>query len=290
MNISAFSFLLSVLFSSTLSSCNKSEKAEEEKALTQLNMINVAYGSDSAQKMDVYLPANRNTTDTKIALFIHGGSWSGGDKMDFNEAINVLKQKLPDYAMININYRLAYYGRNRFPAQIDDIQSALDFIKNNADKYQVNTDKIVLIGASAGAHLALLHAYKYNEDNRVKAVVDLFGPTDLTDLYHRHPVPAASQPVLVNLLGSTPATNAGLYKAASPINFITTSTVPTKIFHGAGDYVVPINQSNALKAKLQANNVKVDMTVYPTEGHGWYGNNLADTYTKTVQFLKDNVK
>lgn len=76
---------------------------------------------------------------------------------------------------------------------------------------------------------------------------------------------------------------------ASPINFINTQTVPTKIFHGGYDIVVPLAQSNALKAKLQAHGVKVEMTVYSQEGHGWYGNNLHDTYQKTIEFIKENV-
>lgn len=283
--------MFGLAFSSFFSGCDKAGKADKQEGaeLTNTNMKNVSYGSDSAQKMDIYLPANRNNDKTGIIVFIHGGSWSGGDKYEFDNAIGVLKLKLPDYALFNLNYRLAYYGKNKFPAQINDVQTALNFIANHATEYQVNADKICLIGASAGAHLALLEAYKNNDDKRIKAVVDLFGPTDLTDLYINHPVPSGSQPVLVNLLGSTPTNKPDIYAGASPINYITSQSVPTKIFHGAQDYVVPITQSNKLKAKLQQNNVKVDMTVYPAEGHGWYGNSLVDTYKKTADFIKENV-
>jgi dipeptidyl aminopeptidase/acylaminoacyl peptidase len=109
-------------------------------------------------------------------------------------------------------------------------------------------------------------------------------------LYNDHPVPAASQPVLVNFLGATPATNPTLYREASPINFVTSQAVPTLIFHGDADYIVPIAQSIALKNKLQAANVKVEMTTYQNESHGWYGSNLLDTYTKTIAFIQQNVK
>jgi acetyl esterase/lipase len=291
MNFSAITLLFGLLFSGTFTSCNKSQRTgTEENALPQSDMKNVSYGSDTAQKMDVYLPEGRNTDTTKIILFIHGGSWSGGDKSEFNEAIVAIRKRLPDLAMFNMNYRLLGYGGiNRFPAQIDDIKSALSFIKDKATLFNINPEKIVLVGASAGAHLALLQAYKYNDDGRIKAVVDLFGPTDLKDLYNNHPVPAASQPVLVGLLGATPVTNAAAYREASPINYVTATSVPTKIFHGGADFVVPVSQSIALKAKLQANNVKVDMTTYSQEGHGWYGTNLLDTYTKTVSFIKENV-
>jgi len=258
--------------------------------VTQLDMKNVSYGSDTAQKMDVYLPQGRNTDSTKIIVFIHGGSWSGGDKSEFDDAIVAVKKQLTDYAIFNINYRLLRAGGcNRFPTQIDDVKSALSFINSKSAEFKINPEKIVLIGASAGAHLALLQAYKNNDDKKIKAVVDLFGPADLKDLYNNHPVHAASRPVLLALLGATPTTNAALYTDASPINYVTGATVPTKIFHGKEDVIVPIAQSIALKEKLQANNVLVDLTTYPTEGHGWYAANLLDTYAKTINFIKENV-
>ncbi|MEJ7676982.1 MAG: alpha/beta hydrolase [Segetibacter sp.] len=252
-------------------------------------MKNISYGSDSAQNMDIYLPSGRDTANTKVILFIHGGSWSGGDKDAFNDAITAIRIKLSDCAIFNMNYRLAYHGLNRFPAQMEDIQHAINFIGTKANEYKINVNKFCLVGASAGANLALLYAYKYNKAGKIKAVVDLFGPTDLTDFYKNHPIPDQARPVLVNFLGATPAANPDVYIQASPINFVSAHTVPTKIFHGRDDIAVPLTQSNALQAKLQANNVKVEMTVYPGEGHGWYGNNLLDTYQKTIEFIKENI-
>lgn len=287
MNFADLSLLLGMFFSATFTSCQKGEK--EEEILTQLDMKNVSYGSDTAQMMDIYLPARRDTSNTKVILFIHGGSWSGGDKNEFNDAIAAIRTKLPGFAIFNMNYRLAYSGSNRFPAQMEDVQSAINFIAAKANEYKVNSNKFCLIGASAGANLAMLHAYKNNKTGKTKAVIDLFGPADLTDLYNNHPIPDQARPVVVNFLGATPAANPDIYAQASPINFINTGTVPTLIFHGRYDIVVPVTQSNALKAKLQANNVKVEMTVYPGEGHGWYGYNLFDTYQKTIEFIKENV-
>lgn len=276
-----------MFFSASFTSCEKGEKGA--KTLIQLDMKNVSYGTDTTQKMDIYLPAGRDTVNTKIILFIHGGSWSSGDKNEFNEAIYAIRTKLPDFAIFNMNYRLAYKGANRFPTQLEDIQSAINFIETKANEYRVNANKFCLIGASAGANLALLNAYKNNKRGKIKAVVDLFGPADLTTLYNNHPIPEQARPVVVNFLGATPSGNPDIYVQASPINFVNTQTVPTKIFHGGYDIVVPLAQSNALKAKLQANGVKVEMTVYSQEGHGWYGNNLQDTYQKTIEFIKENV-
>jgi acetyl esterase/lipase len=288
MYFTAFSLLIGMFFSAAFTSCQKGEK--ELDMLTQLDMKNVPYGSDSAQNMDIYLPARRDTSNTKVILFIHGGSWSGGDKNEFNDAIAAIRTRLPHFAIFNMNYRLSYKGLNRFPVQIEDLQSAINSIANRANEYKVNANKFCLVGASAGAHLALLEAYKNNMDGRIKAVVDMFGPVDLTALYNNHPIPDQARPVLVNFLGATPSTNPDLYGQASPVNFVNTQTVPTKIFHGSDDIVVPLAQSDALKAKLQQNKVKVDLTVYSAEGHGWYGNNLLDTYQKTVEFIKENVR
>lgn len=280
---------LAFLFTGAFTSCNKGIDVSTN-TLAAFNVKDIAYGTDAAQKMDIYLPAGRNTTSTKVLVFVHGGSWSSGDKNEFDEAITALLPRLTNYALVNINYRLVNSGANRFPTQMTDIQSALDFVKSKTAEYMVDANTVGLIGASAGAHLALLQAYKYNADGRIKAVVNLFGPTDLNDLYVNHPFPAASQPVLVNFLGATPVTNATLYQQASPINYVSAQSVPTQIFHGDVDIINPISQSLALKAKLQANNVKVEMTTYAGEGHGWLGNNLLDTYNKAVIFILQNVK
>lgn len=283
-------FLLSILMYSVLNiGCNKGI-SEYEEPLAQQDNMNVSYGPGPAQKMDVYLPAARTLEKTKVVVLIHGGSWSGGDKSEFNAAIAALRVMLPDFAFVNINYRLASNGNNQFPTQANDIQSAIDLIVSKAADYKINTNKMVLIGASAGAHLALLHTYKNNSAGRIKGVIDLFGPTDLVSLYNNHPFPDASQLTLRNFLGFTPAAKPSVYSDASPINFVSSQSVPTQIFHGAMDYVVPLVQSTALKAKLEAASVKVEMVVYPNEGHGWMGSNLIDTYTKAVAFIQQNVK
>ena len=270
------------------SSCKKSESADGE--VKQQDIMNVSYGADASQKLDIYLPANRNSDKTKVLVFIHGGSWSGGDKSEFTSAISALRLMLPAYAIFNLNYRLATSASTRFPAQINDVQSAIDFIATKSAEYKINGNKIGLIGASAGAQLALLQAYKNNSNGKIKAVVDLFGPADLTTLYNNHPFPTVSQPTLVTYLGTTPSANATLYQQASPITFVTSTSVPTQIFHGELDYVVPIAQSTSLKTKLQSFSVKVEMVTYAGEGHGWFGSNLIDTYSKVVTFIQQNVQ
>jgi len=276
--------LLSLLFFVTaISSCKKDEGNEQDMSVT---MLNVSYGTNAQQKMDVYLPANRSTTNTKAIIMIHGGGWNTGDKADFNEYVDSLKKREPSYAIFNINYRLANTP-DLFPAQEQDVRTAVEFVYNKRSEYMIS-DKFVLIGASAGAHLALLQGYKYSTPIKPKALIDFFGPTDLLDLYNNPPNPLA-QPLLISVTGSTPTTNNTLYTQSSPINFISSQSPPTMILHGGIDIVVPPSQSVALDTKLFISGVTHQYIFYPNEGHGWVGANLIDSFNKIQAFLAANV-
>lgn len=249
---------------------------------------NVAYGSDSKQVMDIYLPAGRTSLSTKIIFLIHGGSWSGGDKSTFSAYVDSLKKHLPDYALVNINYRLANFSQNKFPTQENDIKAALTAVINKADDYNIS-HKVVMLGASAGAHLALLQAYKYSDPVQVKAVVSFFGPSDITDMYNFPAYPQVPQ-LLQLLLGGTPSSNPEIYRQSSPINFVTQQTCPTLIFQGGKDLLVNPKQATLLEDTLKKAGVVNELIVYPNEGHGWRGLSLGDSFEKIGEFLKENVE
>ena len=275
--------LILVLFTLIFSSCKKDDDTEQDLSVT---MLNVSYGSNSQQKMDVYLPATRSTTDTKVMIMIHGGAWNSGDKVDFNEYVDSLKKREPTYAIFNINYRLANVS-DLFPAQELDIKAAVEFIYNKRQEYKIS-EKFVLVGASAGAHLASLQGYKYSTPVKPKAIIDFFGPTDLIDMYN-NPPNALVQPLLVAVTGVTPTTNT-LYMQSSPINYITSQSPPTTILHGGTDIVVDPSQSVLLNTRLQTAGVIHQYFFYPTEGHGWVGANLSDSFNKIQAFLAANVQ
>jgi acetyl esterase/lipase len=197
-----------------------------------------------------------------------------------------LKKREPTYAIFNINYRLAN-APDIFPAQENDVKAAVEFIYNKRTEYRIS-DKFVLIGASAGGHLALLQGYKHTAPIKVKAIIDFFGPTDLIDLYNNPPNPFV-QPQLVAVIGASPTANNTLYMESSPINYISAQTPPTMILHGGFDIVVSPSQSVLLKNKLQTNSVVHQYVFYPTEGHGWIGANLIDSFDKIQAFLAANV-
>lgn len=267
-------------------SCKKDDATPDNNAAKTTK--DVGYGTDAAQKMDVYLPAGRSDTTTKVLVLVHGGAWSSGDKADFDSAVIALHAQLPSYAIFNINYRLVSISGNLWPTQINDVNTAINFITGKRNEYRINTSKIVLIGASAGAHLSLLQAYKFNTSGNIKAVVDLFGPTDITDLYN-HPADPTYPTLLSYWLGGTPTTASANYTAASPLQQVTAQAPPTIIFHGTADDVVPVSQSVNLQAALNSKGVINEYYPYQGLGHGWTGSSLLDTYNKAITFIVKNV-
>ncbi|MBC8032945.1 MAG: alpha/beta hydrolase, partial [Chitinophagaceae bacterium] len=235
-------------------SCQKDD-TEEQNGTQSLVVKDMSYGNDPAQKMDVYLPANRNSESTPAIFLIHGGAWIGGDKSEFDTIVQTLQQSLPDYAIFNINYRLvSFIGSNGWPDPLNDVDSAFSFAARKATEYQFNPQKLALIGASAGAHLGLLKAYSLNTGNNIKVVVDLFGPADIADLYNNPPDPALPG-LLSFFMNGGPDVNAVGYRAASPIFQVTAAAPPTIIFHGTLDGLVPVYQSDSLHKRLVKANV-----------------------------------
>ncbi len=248
----------------------------------------IAYGADAKQVMDLYLPADGNASSTKLMILIHGGAWADGDKADFDAYIDELKRRLPGYAFANINYRLfSLNGQNKFPAQEQDVKAAVTFLLNKSAEYKFSKT-FVLLGASAGGHLALLQGYKYAQDAAPKAIVSFFGPTDLAHLYNNPP--QASLPgLLAAVVGGTPAQNAALYEASSPIIFVTSQSAHTLLLQGGKDNLVPTAQATRLIDKLNAAGVYNEYIFYPDEGHSWTGPNLDDSFNKIEQFIRQHV-
>ena len=171
-------FALFAIAASICSGCgDKSASTAAPAPLPARSLDNVRYGADTAQVLDVRLPAGRSSS-TPVVMFIHGGAWEGGDKAVFTPT-DLSKFTARGYATVNINYRLASVPLNiHDPMLNDDVTAALDYVAAHATEYVVSSGKFALVGHSAGAHLALLEAYKYNSSRRIKAVASLSGPTD----------------------------------------------------------------------------------------------------------------
>jgi acetyl esterase/lipase len=257
------------LFSVLALSCSDPESPipdglDPAKAHTE---IDLAYGTDPRQVMDVYLPANRDQSRTRVFVWIHGGGWIDGDKSELEGFKPWLENVQDDYAYIGINYRLFNFlgNANRFPTQEEDIKKAMAFIKSKLEEWDLS-ENLVLAGASAGGHLTLLHSYKNNGDGLVKAAVAFFPPTELRSFHSSSPT---SRLLLENLLGGTPESIPLVYSNSSPLVFVKEGSVPTAFFHGDVDTVVPIAQSKILETRLVASKVPHLKEYLPGQGHGF---------------------
>ena len=201
--------------------------------------------------------------------------------------VDSIKKRNPAYAFINLNYRLAINGANDvFPAQELDIKSAIEFYLAKSAEYNISKDLIVL-GASAGGHLALLHSYKNDPNKHVKAVVDFFGPTDLVAIWNEG---FLIQFGLIVVTGASYTSNPSIFIQSSPINFVTPQSPPTIALQGGLDDIVLPEQTTMLITKLNANKVANQVVYYPLEGHGFSDANNTDALNKIMPFLSTYAK
>jgi acetyl esterase/lipase len=215
----------------------------------------VEYGKagNKALFLDLYKP-KESKGKTPGLIFVHGGSWRGGNRKIYGYYCQHFAEK--GYVAATIEYRLS--GEAPFPAAIQDVKCAIRWMRANAGKLGVDPDKIGLVGGSAGGHLVLLAAYANTDDpelegtggnpgvsSRVQAVVDLYGPVTL-----RANKSSPKNPVLQFMGGKSSDEAPELYAKASPFNHLTKDAPPTLILHGTVDELVPIAQSDKLAAKL----------------------------------------
>lgn len=198
-------------------------------------------------KLDLYRSKQRRQT-APLVVMIHGGSWNGGNKQQLPALNRYLAAH--GYVVAAINYRHA--PKWPFPAAVDDVFRALDFLKGRAAEFGIDPARVVLIGRSAGGQIALSAAYA-GRDRAVRGVVAFYAPSDLVLGYEKPSAPGVldSRKVLREYLGGTPAEQPDTYAAASPVNFVGPTTPPTLLIHGANDPMVWVMHSELLAARLQ---------------------------------------
>lgn len=281
------SILLFVIASFHIMSCGKNENEITYPMDEDVIEENVSYGTHERNKMDIFLPSGRSTSNTKILVLIHGGGWIGGDKSDFNSILNKdniddLKRQFPDIAVFSLNYRLATAAANQYPAAEQDIQAALDFISRNATNYQVNRNAIYILGGSAGAHLAALYTVK-NPSARIKGTIGISGAYELKALYADGNTEAKQ--VLQTFLGGTPQNKEQNYFNASPYNFINGTSTKYLLLHGKDDQLVPISQAEKFETALKIKNIEVQKFYY-SGAHGIPPEHLTTALQTIRDFLK----
>ena len=256
------------------------------KKQTYRELKNIKYGDapDGQNVFDAFIPQNLKE-GAKVIVYIHGGSWVGGDKSEFPKQLVEELAGKRGYVVASVNYRLVKNGNNRFPAQIDDIKKVMAFIHKNAKRYKYDADNIVLMGGSAGAHLAMLYAYGHDEKKQVRAVVDLWGPTDLTDKAVRQDGTDADN-IVINFLGEKDP-NAEIARQASPVCFLTKETgVPTILFHGGKDPLVDVSQAEKLYKRMLELAIPAQLEIYPEEKHGVGPSSAIDVFQKAINWIE----
>jgi acetyl esterase/lipase len=248
--------------------------------------------------LDLFLPEQKPSQPLPVLIYIHGGGWWGGDKnlclKNIQKRQGMEKFIQRGYALACINYRLS--DRAIFPAQIQDVKTAVRWLKQNANKYNLNPDKIGAWGESAGGHLSALLAtsagvkeLEVNLKNpqistRIQAAVNLFGPTDFTKVppaFEEPYTPAVQKykdrpwyhyTVATNrLLGGPVSKNLKLATLANPITHLDRKDPPFLIAHGALDDTVPLSQSELLVKALQAKGIEVTFIQEPKGTHYFGG-------------------
>lgn len=241
--------------------------------------LNVPYAAtdNPRQTLDLYLPKVRH--DDKplpVVVFIHGGAWQAGDKRGGIGALAPLVES-GEYAGVSVGYRLT--GEAIWPAQIHDCKAAIRWLRANAEKYNLDPDKIGVTGTSAGGHLVAMLGTTgdvpelegklgehLQESSRVACVVDQFGPSDLLAMGGSHNNPNSPESKLV---GGAVQETQKVAREASATTHVSKDDPPFLLIHGTSDNVVPFNQSELLHKALQKGGV--DSTLIPVQGGG-HGN------------------
>ncbi|MES2417043.1 MAG: alpha/beta hydrolase [Bacteroidota bacterium] len=224
--------LVALLFTIPFTACKKEAGiVSDPKIMVEAkNLTDVAYGSDPSQKMDVYLPTNRDL-NTKVVIFVHGGSFIEGDKSYFTTLVKELVRA--GFAVLNVNYRLVdATGIYDLPVkhlksavtikdQVNDMNTVVDYAIAHAKEWQVSDSKLAIAGHSAGATLALLYAYDVKNTGKVKAVANLAGSLDQTIIdipFYYFLLPDAIMEVAYRYTGyEVSAATDVYYRAISPL-------------------------------------------------------------------------
>ena len=226
---------------------------EVPEEVIETNDIEYAKTGDTSVFMDLYQPKNA-TGPLPALVFIHGGGWESGKRSDYK--YYCVRFPLMGYVAVTISYRMV--GDAVFPACVEDVKCAVRWLRAHADEYGIDPNAIAAVGGSAGGHLAMMLGYSAdvpslegsggNADysSAVQAVVDLYGPVDMTLEEVR------DNKTLQRLFGGKSYDEVPeQYQLASPLTHVKEGIPPTLIIHGTDDDTVPVAQADLLAERLK---------------------------------------
>ncbi|TDD84901.1 alpha/beta hydrolase [Actinomadura darangshiensis] len=257
-----------------------------------------AYGKASAQKIDAYWrKAGPRATPRPAVLLLHGGYWLGGDKAG---GWKYFARRLTEegFVVLSANYRLA--PRAQWPAQRDDALSALDFIKKNARLWNVDPDRVAVLGSSAGGHLATQLGALGTGTRQVRGVIALSPPNNPFLAFKDGAVPGAGpreqrlRQAVVDLVHCRPGTAAAaacwtVLDDASTVTHVSAGDAPMLLMHATGDFV-PVAQSTGLASALRGAGVQATVKTVKGDFHAAEMLEDENTYPTIVAWLKKHLK
>ena len=236
---------------------------------------------DRLEKLDLYLPKNRNAREKSPAvLLIHGGGWKEGDKRQAREIEFGMTLAQNGFVAASINYALRSAGK--FPQNLQDCKNGIRYLRAHADELGIDPNRISVMGGSAGGHLALLVGYTADQPNlapsqpypgvsdKVSSVVDFYGISNLATRKETDPngKPLKIDPLdsaTQSIFGSTPQD----WKKASPIAYVKRDVPPTLILHGKKDTTVDSDQSQELADALKKTGATYEIIWLPNAPHSF---------------------
>jgi acetyl esterase/lipase len=259
---------------------------------------------DAAQTLDIYYPETPADKPLPLLVWIHGGGWQGGSKTQ----LPYVSQLERGYVAASIEYRFSQ--KAKFPAQIQDCQAAIRWLRANARKYSVDPERVGVGGASAGGHLAALvgtsggkKAFPLiggNEEqsDRVQAVCDIFGPANFWTVVAQAEADKNVKNIFQwnkgdpysNLIGARLGEDKEKCDAVSPAHYVSQDNPPFLILHGDHDTLVPFAQSEELAEGLAKAGVEVTLQRLPGAGHGGPAFGLPALARLTVSFFDKHLK
>ncbi|WP_312075742.1 alpha/beta hydrolase [Chryseobacterium sp.] len=255
-----YHFFVLGLISFALNSCNT--KYRVWVGNNAQKVYNLKYGEHKRQKMDVFLPSDY-PQDSPVVLIVHGGAWKYGNKEHMIQIQKMLfNNNIPS---VNMNYRLVRKGIT-YREQLEDIALAIKKFNSLAEKAELLPNNYIILGESAGGHLALLYGYK-NPD-KIKKIISLSGPTDfysqefLHSFYSRYTSNTIQKVVGEKFRRKNLSEE---FKKASPIANV--SSVPTLLFQGNTDFLVNQKQGLALDSVLTEMKIPHKLVYMKNTGH-----------------------
>lgn len=253
---------------------------------------------DKHLKVDIYYPLDKSKEKHPLVYFCHGGGWISGFRNQPNNISWCRYLASRGFIASSIDYRYGY--NNTIKDILADYSDGLEFIRSRSDELKIDTNNIVLIGLSAGGHLALLYSsfntfMEHTEKMEgIKSVVAYYPPSDLKDLFNKDSKSLFTRFATSRTLKGTPVTEEEVYKNYSPINWLSEKMIPTLVVHGKLDTIVPFDSSIKFIKRLKALNVPSYFLVH-SKGFHSFDTELKDYTTisiikKTIRFIKASLK